>query len=235
MTIQLSTSLLISFIALFYILIKIIGQYDLRKTLTFLIVGLYLFSIIFSSLFIKNSDIGTIINPIVFYVIVNIILRNNPQENHIKRLNDINDMALLSYGISYLLVKKIYSTYSSKIINHIYLDKADKISNTFNLKVAKYELIKIKTVDFQIIMFSIFIIIIMLFIMVFIFLISALSKLLNENSHWYNSDVEIINNSYSNTVTENKSRLIYSKNKTIYDEKGNIKKDVTKNKYKKEG
>lgn len=67
----------------------------------------YFIFLVFTAVNIDDSDIATLLIPVVFYVIVNIILRNSIQNDKTKRLQDINDFVLVAYAISYLILTKL--------------------------------------------------------------------------------------------------------------------------------
>lgn len=69
------------------------------------VIVLYFVFVALTAKFFANSDITTILIPIVFYVLVNIILRNSKQDNGNLRLQDFNDSALIGYAITYIGLK----------------------------------------------------------------------------------------------------------------------------------
>ncbi|WP_162303765.1 hypothetical protein [Staphylococcus aureus] len=67
----------------------------------------YFIFLVFTVVNIDDSDIATLLIPVVFYVIVNIILRNRIQNDETKRLQDLNDFILVAYAITYLILTKL--------------------------------------------------------------------------------------------------------------------------------
>lgn len=69
------------------------------------IIVLYFIFVALTAKFFTNSDVTTILIPIIFYVLMNIILRNSKQDNGNLRLQDFNDSALIGYAITYITLK----------------------------------------------------------------------------------------------------------------------------------
>lgn len=69
------------------------------------IIVLYFIFVALTAKFFTNSDVSTILIPIIFYVLMNIILRNSKQDNGNLRLQDFNDSALIGYAITYIALQ----------------------------------------------------------------------------------------------------------------------------------
>ncbi|HGL6808034.1 hypothetical protein I4131_12370 [Staphylococcus aureus] len=74
--------------------------------ITYPLTLVYMGCISISANLLCDSDITTVLIPIILYTVVNIILRNSPQGDSNLRLQDFNDFNLVGYAISYLMLKK---------------------------------------------------------------------------------------------------------------------------------
>ena len=52
----------------------------------------------------SNTDFATLAFPVVFYLVVNIIIRNRFTDIEVKRLSDLIDSAVISYVVIYLFI-----------------------------------------------------------------------------------------------------------------------------------
>lgn len=77
------------------------GNWGIPVTVIF-----YLILLVYTAINLDNTDIATLLIPVVFYVIVNIFLRNSIQNDETKRLQDLNDIVLVAYVITYLVLAK---------------------------------------------------------------------------------------------------------------------------------
>lgn len=75
----------------------------LESVITIVVVCIFYSLIYFVTNFPDNKDFATLAYPVVFYVAVNIIIRNCLTDIEGKRLNDLNDIALIVYVVIYLL------------------------------------------------------------------------------------------------------------------------------------
>lgn len=188
---------------------------------------LYIISLAIAAFNVQNSDIGTIINPIIFYVLANIMINNIQQNDGTKRLSDINNIALIGYGISYLSIKHIN--------NSDFISKMPKTNiHYYEINLLNYKQSYITLLELKLLLLSMMLLIILITILILIIILYISVKHLSNQSHWIIDQNNIKVNTTNNANLDNKFKLIYSKNKTIYNAKGNIKKEVTKNKYKKE-
>lgn len=130
----------------------------------------YIVSLIISVLFIDNSDIATLLIPIIFYTTINIVIRNSNQSLiYEKRSNDINDFVLIAYVIVYIFVK--INLWDIK-------DCLDRFNQSY---IGGDEVVTF------VFMFAImFISISVLFLLIY-GIFTKLSEYLNPKSHWYNN------------------------------------------------
>ena len=70
------------------------------KLITPIIAVLYLICIVITCFFIDNSDVSTLVFPIIFYTLVNIIIRNSHESSYQLRSNDMNEVSLVSLCFS---------------------------------------------------------------------------------------------------------------------------------------
>lgn len=82
---------------------------------------IYMICIVVSAWFLSDSDIATILIPIILYTVVNIILRNSQQGDSNLRLQDFNDFNLVGYAINYVLLSKV--NIHKIIANNVFHDK----------------------------------------------------------------------------------------------------------------
>lgn len=126
----------------------------------------YIILLAFTAVNIDDSDIATLLIPVVFYVIVNIILRNSIQNDETKRLKDLNDFALVGYEITYLILTK--------------LEVFCWFQNVFNIPETKLTILDIIFFTIMFLLLGILII-----IAIFILVLPWLSKKRNkDNSHY---------------------------------------------------
>ncbi|CDM14992.1 hypothetical protein SEB_p202458 (plasmid) [Staphylococcus epidermidis PM221] len=126
----------------------------------------YIILLVFTAVNIDDSDIATLLIPVVFYVIVNIILRNSIQNDETKRLKDLNDFALVGYAITYLILTK--------------LEVFCWFQNVFNIPE-----INLTILDIIIFTIMFFLLGILIIIAIFILVLPWLSKKRNkDNSHY---------------------------------------------------
>lgn len=96
------------------------------KLITAPIVLIYLIFMGISGAKFENSDISTVLIPIVFYTFVNIFLRNcklSTEETY--RLNDLNDINLFSYALTFIGLKfGLYNVINKYIPSNSIIDKA---------------------------------------------------------------------------------------------------------------
>lgn len=91
---------------------------------------IYLLCVIITSVFIKNGDIATLLIPVIFYTLGNVIIRNSDQKDYMKKItSDINDWLLISSVASYIIVKSNLKSVENFIKhkegtleNYIYID-----------------------------------------------------------------------------------------------------------------
>jgi len=126
----------------------------------------YIILLAFTAVNIDDSDIATLLIPVVFYVIVNIILRNSIQNDETKHLQDLNDFALVGYAITYLILTKL------KVFCWF--------QNVFNISEKKLTILDIIIFTIMFLLLGILII-----IAIFILVLPWLSKKRNkDNSHY---------------------------------------------------
>ncbi|HDH6993617.1 hypothetical protein K4Q81_09745 [Staphylococcus epidermidis] len=135
---------------------------------TAIIVALYFVCAIISGAYFDNSDISTVLIPIAFYTLVNIILRNCKQNDGTTRLNDFNDIILFGYALTFIVLK-------------VWLyDKVQCFVYEYNKKIHVKNIFLDQTIaTTAIIIFGVAIITI-----IFILLLPCISKWLNNESHY---------------------------------------------------
>lgn len=127
----------------------------------------YILCTIITSIFIRESDITTLLIPVIFYTAVSIVIRNSKQSDTMEKVsNDINELLLISFVIVYIPVK----IYLKSIEKFLEVDQSDCANTLFNV---------IKLII--IFLFGIVIIFAILF-----FVTKGLSKKLNNKSHYHN-------------------------------------------------
>lgn len=126
----------------------------------------YIILLAFTAVNIDDSDIATLLIPVVFYVIVNIILRNSIQNDETKHPQELNDFALVGYAITYLILTKL------KVFCWF--------QNVFNISEKKLTILDIIIFTIMFLLLGILII-----IAIFILVLPWLSKKRNkDNSHY---------------------------------------------------
>lgn len=75
------------------------------KLITPIIAVLYLVRLVITCFFIDNSDVSTLVFPIIFYTLVNIIIRNSHESSYQLKSNDMNDVSLVSFAVTYIFIK----------------------------------------------------------------------------------------------------------------------------------
>lgn len=90
------------------------------------IVLIYLIFMGISGAKFENSDISTVLIPIVFYTFINIFLRNcKLSKEETNRLNDLNDIQLFSYALTFIGLKLgLYNVINKYIPTNSIIDKA---------------------------------------------------------------------------------------------------------------
>lgn len=96
------------------------------KLITAPIVLIYLIFMGISGAKFENSDISTVLIPIVFYTFVSILLRNcKLSKEETNRLNDLNDINLFSYALTFIGLKfGLYNVINKYIPSNSIIDKA---------------------------------------------------------------------------------------------------------------
>ena len=121
----------------------------------------YILCTIITSIFIRESDITTLLIPVIFYTVASIVIRNSKQSDTMEKVsNDINELLLISFVIVYIPVK-------------IYLKSIEKFLET-NTVFNVIKLIIIFLLGTGIIFLILF------------FVTNALSRKLNNKSHYHN-------------------------------------------------
>lgn len=134
--------------------------------ISIMIVILYFICAVISGAYFDNSDISTVLIPIAFYTLVNIILRNCKQNDGTTRLNDFNDIMLFGYALTFIALKVwIYD----KVQCFIYDKEND----------GKYFF-----VDQTVAITSIIIVGVSVTAIIYILILPCISRLLNNESHY---------------------------------------------------
>lgn len=129
--------------------------------ITGLVIILYLICAGISGANFENSDISTVLIPIAFYTLVNIILRNCKQNRDTTRLNDFNDMCLFGYAIAFISIKLwIYDIITDHLCIKGWMDKAVIVGGSI-------------------------VIIVCIIVILLIFILPCISKCLNKESHYH--------------------------------------------------
>lgn len=78
----------------------------LSDKVTMWMYGFYILCTIITSIFIRESDIATLLIPVIFYTVVSIVIRNSNQSATMEKIsNDINELLLISFVITYMPIK----------------------------------------------------------------------------------------------------------------------------------
>lgn len=150
----------------------------LSDDVTMWIYGFYVFCTIITSIFIRESDIATLLIPVIFYTVVSIVIRNSNQSATMEKVsNDINELLLISFVVTYIPIKLNINCIEYVLVKHI------------DSKFAVYLFL------FMFILLGTAIIFFILF-----YITKKLSKKLNNKSHYHN--IENDNKGGSNEGTE---------------------------------
>ncbi|MEJ7185359.1 hypothetical protein WL241_11515 [Staphylococcus epidermidis] len=150
----------------------------LSDKVTMWMYGFYVFCTIITSIFIRESDIATLVIPVIFYTVVSIAIRNSNQSATMEKIsNDINELLLISFVITYIPIKLN--------INCIEYFGVKYIGN----KILVY-----------IFLFMIIFLVIAIIFLILFFVTKGLSKKFNKESHYHNFEND--NKGGSNGGTE---------------------------------
>ncbi|KKI62984.1 hypothetical protein [Staphylococcus cohnii] len=187
------------------------------KVITPLIAILYLACIVITCFFIDNSDVSTLVFPIVFYTLINIIIRNGNESSYQLRSNDMNDVSLMSFAITYIGVK-------------LYIIPIKLfIESFFSLNSGQSDWFLYLQISIGVVF--IFLIIDMLIYLILMYVLWWVSIKFNKSSHWKNdletTDVKIEQLNESKKFQLKKQTTIYK-----HSNKGVLIQLKTKYKYK---
>ena len=150
----------------------------LSDKLTMLMYVFYIICMMITAIFIREGDIATLLIPVIFYTVVSIIIRNSKQSNTMEKVsNDINELLLISFVVTYIPIKLNINCIEYVLVKHI------------DIKFAVYLFL------FTFILLGTAIIFLFLF-----FVTKGLSKKCNKESHYHN--IENDNKGGSNGGTE---------------------------------
>lgn len=138
----------------------------------------YIFCTIITAVFIRKSDIATLLIPVIFYTVVSIVIRNSNQSATMEKVsNDINELLLISFVITYIPIKLNINCIEYFLVKHI------------DNKISVYLFL------FMFILLGTAIIFLILF-----FVTKELSRKFNKESHYHN--IKNDNKGVSNGGTE---------------------------------
>lgn len=177
------------------------------KLITPIIAVLYLICIVITCFFIDNSDVSTLVFPIIFYTLVNIIIRNSHESSYQLRSNDMNDVALVSFAVTYIFIK--LCIIPIKLF----------IEDFFNLNSGQCDLDIYIHISIGVTL--LFFIIDMLIYLILMYVLWGISIKFNKLSHWKDNlmteDVKIeqLNKSNKFQLKKQTTTYKYSKNSTL--------------------
>lgn len=141
----------------------------------------YIICTLITSIFIRESDIATLLIPVIFYTVVSVVIRNSKQSATMEKVtNDINEMLLISFVITYILIKLNLNS----IEKLLELDPSD-CANTVFIVIKLFIIFLIGTVIIFAILFCV---------------TKELSRKYNKESHYHNFEND--NKGGSNGGTE---------------------------------
>lgn len=150
----------------------------LSDKLSMLMYVFYIICTIITAIFIRESDIATLLIPVIFYTVVSIVIRNSNQSATMEKVsNDINELLLISFVITYIPIKLNINCIEYFLVKHI------------DYKIAEWLFL------FMFILLGTAIIFLILFSIT-----KILSKKFNNKSHYHN--IENDNKGGSNGGTE---------------------------------
>lgn len=150
----------------------------LSDKLSMLMYVFYIICTIITAIFIRESDIATLLIPVIFYTVVSIVIRNSNQSATMEKVsNDINELLLISFVITYIPIKLNINCIEYFLVKHI------------DYKIAEWLFL------FMFILLGTSIIFLILFSIT-----KILSKKFNNKSHYHN--IENDNKGGSNGGTE---------------------------------
>lgn len=136
----------------------------LSDKVTMWMYGFYILCTIITSIFIRESDIATLLIPVIFYTVVSIVIRSSKQSATMEKVsNDINELLLISFVVTYIPIKLNINCIEYVIVK--------RIDSKFAVYLFLFMFILLGTVIIFLILFTI---------------TKKLSKKLNNKSHYHN-------------------------------------------------